>query len=44
MTYYSPLRGPHWVHLMRLILEMGSKDVHQALGYGLGVWPCAWLS
>jgi hypothetical protein len=28
-----PLRSPHWAHLMWLILEMGSKDVHQALGY-----------
>ena len=25
-------RSPHWVRLMRLTLELGWKDVHQALG------------
>jgi hypothetical protein len=25
-------RSPHWAHLMRLTLELGWKDVHQALG------------
>jgi hypothetical protein len=25
-------RSPHWAHLMRLTLELGWKDVHEALG------------